>query len=406
MTEPPAPLTLKLLPKLQLPKKIAVLVDLQLMVARTQHVCLIIGFAVFLPLKTAAFAEDVAKVEHQIDIAHPIHEDGTFESCTLTQFNDENGYPIGYAMPIETEVCRDEVCQLATVTIYWDELGNYQRLELPLGQELTKKDHTPFTRAEYQRLDRILGDKTSVLRGFKIDEITSGPVKERVDGVTGATVLTVKEATVESAAYTTYTLWHWVNGDPATRIDGFTRAANSSGFVQRLLRTDSLQHTRFALELIDEQFADDGQFADLVLTRLSQCDRPTTFDAIAYLENSSGDKHQLHASLVDVFQDMDPARKLYIIEYLFDQNEVADSTLSGLTASFDGMPYYPIHRVLSLIESQDATTDAVQANVAKLLSHDNFFIARRAYEHLVDQEVDEDVRKTLSAFFERHSDRL
>jgi hypothetical protein len=369
-------------------------------------VCALATMPVLLTTRGSASADEVTRVDQRVDLSHPVLEGGKKIACTLTQFVDGDGYPVGYAMPIETEVCRDKVCRLATVTIYWDELGNFERLELPLGQELSKKDHTPFTASEYQRLDGILGDKNSVLKGFKIDEITSGPIKERVDGVTGATVLTVKEATVDGAAYTTYTLWHWVNGDIAAHLRDSTQRAVSPGFLKKLLRANRLTRTKYAFHRINDRYPGDPQFVPLVLAALPQCDRTVTFQGLEYLEKNLDDERELHLRLVDVFQKMDSARKLYVVEYLFNQDEIADSVFARLTESFDGMPYYPIHRILSLVESHGASTRTVQSNVAALLSHDNFFVARRAYEHLAEQEVTERLRKKLREFFDRHADRL
>ena len=48
-------------------------------------------------------------------------------------------------MGLINKVCLDDVCKLVEVTLYWDEIGYYKRLEYPKGKPLTKLEHEPFT---------------------------------------------------------------------------------------------------------------------------------------------------------------------------------------------------------------------------------------------------------------------
>lgn len=70
------------------------------------------------------------------------------------------------------------------------------------------------------------------------------------------------------------------------------------------------------------------------------------------------------------------------------------------------LPYYPIHLILKMLEARQFASTKTLGDVTALLEGDNFFIARRAYEHLIKQELDADTRDRVSAFRERNRDRL
>ena len=71
-------------------------------------------------------------------------------------------------MGLINKVCLDDVCKLVEVTLYWDAIGYYKRLEYPKGKPLTKLEHEPFTPDDYKKLDSILKDRTSILNDHSL----------------------------------------------------------------------------------------------------------------------------------------------------------------------------------------------------------------------------------------------
>ena len=59
-----------------------------------------------------------------------------------------------------------------------------------------------------------------------------------------------------------------------------------------------------------------------------------------------------------------------------------------------------------MLEERSCVSEQTISDVATLLDNDNFFIARRASEHLLKQELDADTEDKINAFRERNSDRL
>jgi len=161
---------------------------------------------------------------HRIPVIHPAFESKTPKVMSLSQRKDERGFPVEYHMLVDSVVCPGKVCDVVQVRIYWDALGNYSRLELPKGVNLTKQGHKIFTKGEYQKLDQILADRASLLRDYPFRSITRPSAKLKADAVSGATKLSLRRAVVSGAGYTCFHLWHWVNGSVVSEARKLTHA--------------------------------------------------------------------------------------------------------------------------------------------------------------------------------------
>ncbi len=83
-------------------------------------------------------------------IKHRVIQNDT-TAFELLEKRDSNHKTLWYRAEIETEVCREKLCELAFINIYWDEVGEYLKFSLPEERDLTKNDHTPFDVSDYQK---------------------------------------------------------------------------------------------------------------------------------------------------------------------------------------------------------------------------------------------------------------
>ena len=95
-----------------------------------------------------------------------------------------------------------------------------------------------------------------------------------------------------------------------------------------------------------------------------------------------------------------------ILQELASQPDLEAATLEGLTDKLYKFPYYPVHLILKMLETRKFASPKTIRNVAALLEGDNFFIARRAYEHLMRQDLDAVTQNRVDAFRARNRDRL
>ena len=68
--------------------------------------------------------------------------------------------------------------------------------------------------------------------------------------------------------------------------------------------------------------------------------------------------------------------------------------------------YYEVHRILTLAERHQYSSDGTNGKVAELLTSDSFFIARRAFWFLEKRELEEKEKEKIKAFRQRYGDRL
>jgi hypothetical protein len=167
------------------------------------------------------------EVEHTVDLVDPIDFDADPQSYRITQVLSEEGDVERYRMILKADICLEKICKMVHVTLIWNAKGDYVGLETPADEPLTKNDHDPFTKSDYKRLHRILKNPRSPLGKYPLKNFVTSAEKEGLDGVSGATKKRSKNAIVPGAAYSSWVLWNWVNGDINDELERLTEEAES-----------------------------------------------------------------------------------------------------------------------------------------------------------------------------------
>ncbi len=387
--------------------------------SKTHHTArlLLPFFLAGLPLYSNA-ADSRTTVTYQLELSDPVTPDEPPRAYTVLQTRDENGFPVGYAMSFDTPVCIDEQCRIVSCTMYWNDLGYYQRLEYPADTPLTKRKHVPFEPADYARLDEILKDRSSVLGTISLETLVpqtsedpplETPVSDElgIDGWSGATPSTVKMSVVEDAAYTSWSMWRWANGQIVPKLQQLTRQRCTPQYLRHLLRSQDRRDVDFALKHVLEHDDGSGQFTQDVLHVLETGDREQITLSLKYLDRApQGERSQLYTRLIDACCRMKDNRSPMVLDYFAAKSELPSETLEELTRILDRLPYFQIHLVLRMLDQRGFFSEEVESNIVGLLGNDNFFIARRAYEHLAKCDVSAETTAVLQAFREKYGDRL
>jgi hypothetical protein len=291
--------------------------------------------------------------------------------------------------------------------MFWNALGYYQRLECPPGKPLTKKEHVPFEADDYTKLDRILSDRNSILATHSLAYL-SKPVEDQqgVDGWSAATPATVQASVVEDAAYTTWAMWRWANGEIVAKLRGLTERLCTPAYLKHLLRSEDPRDTGFALRYVLEHHPSETQFVDDVFRVLENSEREHINLALRFLDGAVADEEELHARLIDSCCRMKSVYSPLVLEHLAAEPDLPRSTLELLAEPLDRLPYFQVHLVLRLLERRRFFSEKTEAEVAELLDGKDFFIARRAYEHLLEQDVSRATADKLTRFREENRDRL
>jgi len=358
--------------------------------------------AALLPL--TAPATDVA---FPVRLTHPAIGNKQPAGYTLCQQRGEDGLPTGYHMIVNSVICRKKTCEVLEGRMYWDEIGRYQRYELPPGKHLTKKDHTAFTPKEYAHLDRLLRNRNSLLRDYAYEKLTAPESWDDVDAITGATAKEIKAEVVEGAGYTCYTLWHWANGDVVREIQRLTAKSLNTALACRLLGSGDEDAMLFALRNLESSNLYDAKVVAAVSETVPDAGAARLVLSLTYLSRAVKDGSVFYRDTADLFWKLNRREKQTLLDFVESQPQPApvffDALIKGLPRLTE---YYEIHRVLALVEKYNYASDRLTPQVTALLKHENFFIARRAYWFLEKRELDEEEKGELRAFVEKHGDRL
>ena len=246
---------------------------------------------------------------------------------TIKIRSDADQTPVGYEADLNMPVCDDKLCANVYLKIYWDLAGNYSRFDTISGKALTKFDHKPFTDADYKKLDQILKDRNSTLRILEKNDLIDKSVKLRattVDAVTGATPKTIKNAVVEGAVYSSYALWHFVNGSVKDSIRSFTFRIYSEKMARRMLESNNFETQLFALrQMKANEFEDRAKLLFQVIRKSSPLIR-------AYIINNALLPFQDQATnsqFVSLFPELDGYSKSIFLDRIISEKRIAATFL-------------------------------------------------------------------------------
>ena len=347
------------------------------------------------------------RIIYQVELADPVSPSTPALVYDVVLSRDRNGFPVEYALSFETHVCTDGQCEVVEVTMVWNAPGYFERLRCPPGKPLTKKEHAPFTAEDYGKLDRILKDRRSILGSWTL-AFLERPVEigDGVDAVTGPTPITVRDSVIQEAAYTTWALWHWANGEIVPKLRGITKQNCTPAYLNHLLVGEDLRCADFALDYVMQQHPSDPRFVQSVFHILENGERDQITRSLEFLSHAISDKRRLHARLIESCCQMRSADCPMILQELAAEPDLPATTIEGLTGRLSQLPYFPIHLILRMLEERTFASEQTISDVAALLESDDFFIARRACEHLVKQDLDADTGNKVNAFRERNRSRL
>ncbi|WP_160167311.1 FAD-dependent oxidoreductase [Rhodopirellula sp. SWK7] len=325
------------------------------------------------------------RVEYRIPLHDPVKPDAPAIPFKVELILDAHGFPFEYRMPLTTGVCLDGTCKPLQATLFWDAFGNYSRLDYNEGAPLTKGDHKPFTESDYDRLDQILKDKRSILGTYPLDYFLIKPDDRYlmdVDGITSATPPSVKDAVVDKAAYTSWALWHWVNGSIVDRLHAKTVARVDDDYLLHGLTSDEASLVTFSLEQLEENGLQDPRHHEACFHVLENSGRSNCESALKLLTQSAGDTSAIFGRLVGLIGQNGGSSDL-ILSYFEKLPNPAPVVWIELAKQLEVIPGYgDLDAAFALLQKHAGGVPEVCDMVSKLADSEDRFIARRAQEFI------------------------
>lgn len=247
-------------------------------------------------------------------------------------------------------VCEEKVCYPIVLEMKWDILGYFKDYKTPLDSPLTKFDHQPFTKGDHAKMRSILSNKYSVLRDIKVGDLIDRhtTIKSTVlDGVTSATRTSLKKEVVGGAVYSTYTLWHLVNGVAADSIRKKTELQVDSVLLRKFLVSSNPNYHYFALEKLSD--GQEMRLTNEIIRLIEFGEGNVPFFAYDRLSQNAWNDTAYQIRLVSLIGSVDFKLKNAILNQLFDVS-LSVTSLDTLISKLDQLTTQQQVKALTIIE--------------------------------------------------------
>jgi hypothetical protein len=260
----------------------------------------------------------------------------------IFELQDEKGLPIWFTKYIYKDVCISGQCKMIRLWLFWDGAGNYLGMQIPDGMPLTKSDHTPFEPEDYEKLEDILRDTSSILKDLKQEDLiivpdTVDPYKAyEVDGYTAATQPALAEEVVKDAVYTCHTLWHTVYGLVQTEIFKIMENRLSNDFLEKIFQSKKPELILWAIESIQNHPEFHAGFYPKIMEYISSENAVLVNSALAYFRPELLADPTIQLQLVKAMEntDTDMSIKYEILWELIGNGEVHPKAVLNLLELF------------------------------------------------------------------------
>ena len=378
--------------------------------------CVLFGFSCIngksKPVSTADVSIKVSSKKaprtHNLVIVHPGDPEAVPMDMELVQYFDEEGEPHHYSLWVDSVICRDKTCEIVQVEIFWDAFGQYDKYFVEKGEDLTKLDHVPFSKEDHAKLQRILKDKESPLREVTKDGLVGQKAKSAVDGVAGATVLTLNSTVVVGAGYTCYDLWHWANGELTGIIRDISGKSASISKLKNLLKIPKEDTVHFAIDNLKKRKVFDNETRNAVIGSMKSGGDELIGAALEYLNLASKNSDEYFNAVGKIYADCSSNKRVFITTSLTkDTRTPPKGFYSKLSQSLKALQsYHEVHLLLTLFDKRKAWSADIEKNVIELISHPKFFFSRRAYWFLKDKKLTPENKQKLDAYYKKNQLRL
>ncbi len=291
--------------------------------------------------------------------AHPLYaadasvrfEDTLGVVHRIGRLTDSKAVPQGYVSHIETPVCSDTLCNLMDIRMFWTLSGSYWGFDTIPRKPLTKNDHLKFSEKDYEKLHELLMDEQSILRRRHKDDLFDKEAKRVsnvVDAVTGATAKEVKEAVVDGAVYSSYTIYHLVHSQLAAVIREDVRKHLLPGLAEKLINSDKVDERIFLIRELEE-----GQLPDYTGKMVETIPMAIPRDRLYIMKklpSASWNRKDVQVPVAGMAEFLD----IYSLSHFLNQLKAADTLyVDCLRKLSERLPYFSVNQIrtyLSLLE--------------------------------------------------------
>ncbi|RTE55243.1 hypothetical protein EHW67_01370 [Arenibacter aquaticus] len=324
-------------------------------------------------------------------------EDSISDTAILYKVSSKEGFPIYFYRELFTPVCFDNKCRPLTIRLYWNVTGRYLGFELPEGEFLSKTDHDPFTTEEYEKLNGILANESTPLASIDYNQLTvdaNSHGLDDIDGIASATPQNLAPYVINGAAYTTYKLWHEINGPMKRKVQDLTIDDLSPALVLKILKSPVLVDKIWALERIDGYVEFTTELKEQVFELMKDDNYIIVEKALNAINVNELDSDNVQQRLMETLVHENYNIQIRVIEKIADCDALKTSVTMGLVENLGDLNGQVLKKALLVLGKQKLTSD-IYFKIAELLRSENRFISNSVKMFLQNENIKEPQILTL-----------
>lgn len=305
----------------------------------------------------------------------------------IYELKDSTGLTIWFGRVIFKDVCISGKCKMIRVWIFWNGAGNYLGHQIIPGEPFTKSDHTLFADADYEKLDNILKDSTSILKRLKQEELIIVPENRellKVDGYTAATQPTLAEVVVKDAVYTCHTLWHTVYGPVQKRIFEIPESRISNEYLALLFENENADYNILAVGMVQKNPGFHDMFYPEIIRCIQSGNDNLAEKALNYFHPEFLKDEIIQNRIVNVIPSVSAQRKNDILWRLAEIGKINDNTVLDLVEMVEKkqIGVGSINLVLRLIQpEQIRQNQEILSKMQNLAKSENPYVRNLVSRH-------------------------
>jgi len=348
--------------------------------------------------------------EKSIKFIHPGDPTSKERTFNLHQHGSNPLFPTEYSMWVDSVICRDSNCDIVKVRLYWDLIGNYKKFEVEKGSALTKVNHEPFTNSDLKRLHEILLDKKSALA--EVDKMamtkkSKMPKDKKVDAVSSATILSLRNDVIIGAGYTCYDLWHLANGAITELIKENTQKFSDIEIFKHMLKSKNIEENVFAINSLKNRKRINDTLFELVESTLLTGSEALVVPVMQYIITCYAKDKDENKLLALIKQCKGRQRLSFYKEIALEQHTFSKAFYQSLCLELSRVEsFYESQIFFQLCKDKKVSSKFIIPQAIKLLSNKKFFIQRRAYKYLKEGKRHISIEKEVDKFYKMHKHRL
>jgi len=306
----------------------------------------------------------------------------------IYELQDSTGLTIWFGRVIFKDVCISGKCKMIRVWIFWNGAGNYLGHQIIPGEPLTKSDHTLFADADYEKLDNILKDSTSILKRLKQEELIIVPENRellKVDGYTAATQPTLAEVVVKDAVYTCHTLWHTVYGPVQQKIFEILESRISSDYLALLFENKNQDYNLLAIGLVQKYPDFHSQYYPEIIRYIQSKNDNLAGEALNYFHLEYLKDETIQNRIVKVIPSVSAQRKNDILWRLSEVGKINETSVLDLLEMVEKkqIGIGSINLVLRLIQPEQISNNhEISIQMQNLAKSENAYVKNVFNKHL------------------------